>query len=274
MVEMSYFCQLHVCNDSYGIPLLAIILLSTELCQRMLFYCSWHKVHHFFIHHAAGLSVTATILLLAFCFVWHEKNCRDSTECTIIRELKTVSHNAAPLNIKTLRKNPLSANTVDNVESFVIFLGMEDRIFGHLLNHHPEVAIADGFNLFQRWHYQNSVLQSKSLLLTLLAANAANDYPNVFNSLESATHKLTVVGDYSTFNLTTLCATSPVYCFHVYTQLQEVLRIPIKFIQVRLQLRTGLPVAFAVMYLEISSRGVRLRFQEISRARLDAKSSQ
>ena len=195
----------------------------------MSFYCSFHKVVHFCVHHAAGLTVTATVLILAICFVWHEKNCRDNSECMVIRDLSANSLVTLPLNLTALKSSRLSANVVDSVESFVLFLGMDDRMLGRLLNHHPEVAIASGFNLFQRWHFQKSILQKKSLLLTLLVSN----HPNVLNSKEGATHKLTIVGDYSSLSMTALCTTSPIYCCHVCSQLQETLRTPLKFVQVR-----------------------------------------
>ena len=153
----------------------------------------------------------------------------------MMRELQADSLDAVPLDITALRRNSLPTKVIDNVESFVIFLGMEDRSFGQLLNHHPEVAIAGNFNLFQRWNFENTVLQNKSLLLTLLVAHATIQHTNMLKALEGITHKLTVVGDHSTFNLTELCATSPLYCCHVSAQLQKVLRIPVKFIQVSLQ---------------------------------------
>ena len=224
-----------MCTDSCGITLIAPLPLSpfAVLYQRMSFYCSFHKVFHFCIHHAAGLSVTATVLILAICFVWHEKNCRDSSECMMMRDLAADSLVTLPLNLTALKRDRLSANVIDSVESFVLFLGMDDRMFGRLLSHHPEAAIASGFNLFERWYLQKGILRKKSLLLTLLVSNAVNHHPNVLNSKEGATRKLTIVGDYSSLNLTTLCTTSPLYCSHVCSQLQEVLRTPLKFVQVR-----------------------------------------
>ena len=161
----------------------------------------------------------------------------------MLRELQAYSLDAAPLNFTALKRNQLSAEVVRRVESFIIFLGMEDRIFGQMVSHHPEVAIAINFNLFQRWKVQTTILHNKSLLLTSIVANATSQNPDLLKDLKSSSQKLTVVGDYSAFNLTQLCVTSPLYCYHVCTQLQEVLRIPVKFIQVSIEQRIRLIVS-------------------------------